>query len=95
MKAGLKNNLGTAVQILLGSILLVFAVDWSVLHLRIRNGTAFGSVQVEQYLATPLKGNKAEYDYVGTTAQTCSRSIFPQAGNPACWWLERHKTQWQ
>jgi hypothetical protein len=95
MNAGLKRNLGTLVQVLLASVLLVYVADWSVLHIRMHRGTAFGSVQVEQYLTTPLKGNKAEYDYMGTTAQSCSRSLFPQAGNNPCWWLERHKTQWQ
>jgi hypothetical protein len=52
-------------------------------------------VQVNQLLATPLKGNKMEYDLIGTVPQTCSRSIFPQKGNPACWWLQRHNSQWQ
>ena len=52
-------------------------------------------VQVNQFLATPLKGNKVEYDLMGTVPMTCSRSIFPQKGNPACWWLERHTSQWE
>lgn len=58
-----------------------------------------GSMPVEQYLATPLKGNKAEYDYLGTADAPCSRSIFPQhaqsAWNPPCWWLQRHPAQWK
>jgi hypothetical protein len=52
-------------------------------------------MQVDQYLETPLKGNKAEYDYMGTQPETCSRSLFPQAGNPPCWWLARHTSRWQ
>ena len=95
MKAAFMRKLGTIVQVALASVLLVYVADWSLLHIRIHRGTAFGTVQVEQYLATPLKGSKAEFDYMGTTAQSCSNSLFPQAGNPPCWWLQRHTTQWQ
>jgi hypothetical protein len=69
--------------------------DWAVLRVRVSHGTAHGVVQVNQFLATPLKGSKVEYDYMGTVPVTCSRSIFPQQGNEACWWLERHSSQWQ
>jgi hypothetical protein len=69
--------------------------DWAVLRARVAHGTAFGTVQVNQFLATPLKGSKMEYDYMGTVPVTCSRSIFPQQGNSACWWVERHKAQWE
>ena len=74
---------------------LVYVGDWIVLRSRMAHGTAFGVVEVNQFLATPLKGNKVEYDLMGTAPVTCSRSIFPQQGNSACWWLERHKAQWE
>jgi hypothetical protein len=73
---------------------VLYAGDWLVLRMRVSHGTAYGVVQVNQFLATPLKGNKVEYDLMGTVPMTCSRSIFPQ-GNPACWWLERHTSQWE
>jgi hypothetical protein len=78
--------------ILLG---LLYVGDWAVLRVRLSHGTAFEVVQVNQFLATPLKGNKVEYDLMGTVPMTCSRSIFPQLGNPACWWLKRHTSQWE
>ncbi|WP_433966359.1 hypothetical protein [Tunturiibacter gelidiferens] len=74
---------------------VLWAGDWAVLRVRVSHGTAYGVVQVKQFLATPLKGNKVEYDYMGTAQVTCSRSIFPQQGNSACWWLERHSSQWE
>ena len=74
---------------------LLYAGDWLVLRSRVSHGTAYGVVQVHQFLATPLKGNKVEYDLMGTVPVRCSRSIFPQQGNPACWWLERHSSQWE
>jgi len=88
-------KIGTVVQCLLVTVLLAYTGDWGILHLRIAHGTAFRTLQVDQFLATPLKGNKAEYDYMGSQPVTCSRSLFPQAGNPPCWWLARHTSQWQ
>jgi hypothetical protein len=74
---------------------LLYAGDWLVLRVKVSHGTAYGVVQVNQFLATPLKGNKVEYDLMGTAPVTCSRSIFPQQGDPACWWLRRHPSQWE
>jgi hypothetical protein len=74
---------------------LLYLGDWCVLRVRIAHGTAYGTVEVHQFLATSLKGNKTEYDMTGTVQKVCSHSLFPQKGNSACWWLERHKSQWQ
>jgi hypothetical protein len=74
---------------------VLWAADWAVMRVRVSHGTAYGVVQVNQFLATPLKGSKVEYDYMGSVPVACSRSIYPQQGNSACWWLERHKTQWE
>jgi hypothetical protein len=85
-------------QVVIGGLILLgllYAGDCAVLRLRIAHGTAYGVVEVHQFLATPLKGNKVEYDLMGTVQQPCSRSIFPQKGNPACWWLKRHTSQWE
>jgi hypothetical protein len=84
---------------LLVALVVLFAItyagDWLVFRYRVSKGTAFSSVEVDQFLATPLKGQKTEYDLVGSGQQTCSRSIFPQQGNSACWWLKRHSAQWE
>jgi hypothetical protein len=85
-------------RVLIGLFLLadlLYLGDWAVLKFRAAHGTAYGVVAVTQFLATPLKGNKVEYDLMGTAQVTCSRSIFPQNGNPACWWVERHKSNWE
>lgn len=71
---------------------LLYAGDWGVFRAR---GGPVGVIQVNQLLATPLKGNKMEYDFMGVVPVSCSRSIFPQRDNPACWWVERHKTEWE
>ncbi|MGA9527312.1 MAG: hypothetical protein WBS24_04270 [Terriglobales bacterium] len=90
---------GQAAKYLLILTSLLYLLDWSLFAVRRAQGTAMSSVPVEQYLQTPLKGNKAEYDYMGTADQPCSRTLFPQYAlsqwNVPCWWLARHKAQWQ
>jgi hypothetical protein len=80
--------------ILFGAVVLYF-VDWALLGMRLARHSGLGSVTVSQYLATPLKGNKEEYDYLGSVDQPCVKSIFPHNDDQPCWWLERHKNQWQ
>jgi hypothetical protein len=78
-------------------VLLVvsYIADWGMFQFRVKRGTAYGTVNIHQFLATSLKGDKTEFDMTGTVQQTCSHSMFPQNGNSACWWLERHTSQWQ
>jgi len=80
------------------TLAILYALDWTVFELRLSHGNGLGSVPVEQYLSTALKGDKAEYDYLGTANEKCSRSLFPQhafsSWNSPCWWLQRHPTQW-
>ena len=90
--AGRLVRLVMVLGVLLG---LLYLGDWAVVRGRVSHGTAYGAVQVNQFLATPLKGNKVEYDFMGSAPVRCSHSIFPQRGNPACWWLERHTSQWE
>lgn len=91
--------LGLAAKYLIIGLAILYVSDWSVFEVRRMRGAAMGSVTVEQYLQTPLKGNKAEYDYMGTADQPCSRTLFPQYAasqwNSPCWWLRRHKAQWE
>jgi len=91
--------LGDAAKYFLISLAILYALDFAVFHARQLRGSALGTVPVDQFLSTTLKGNKAEYDYLGTTNQTCSRTVFPQyaasAWNPPCWYLQRHNATWQ
>ena len=90
---------GEIAKCLLIGLTIFYVLDWGVFEVRRARGTAMGSVPVEQYLQTPLKDNKAEYDYMGTADQSCSRTLFPQYAasqwNLPCWWLERHKAEWE
>jgi hypothetical protein len=95
MMEGWGLRLGQVIAVIIVLLGMLYVGDWVAMRIRMAKGTAYGAVEVNQFLATPLKGNKVEYDLVGTVQETCSRSIFPQKGNPACWWLERHKSQWE
>lgn len=84
-----------ALEYFLAAILVLYLCDWGVLRLRSLHQSAFRQVTVDRFLSTALKNSKYEYDYLGSTEETCSRSIFPHASYPPCWWLQRHRTQWE
>lgn len=64
--------------VVVGAIVLLYVGDWGVFEVRVAHGIAYSAVQVDQFLATSLKGDKTEYDLMGTLQETCTRSIFPQ-----------------
>jgi hypothetical protein len=80
---------------LLAAVLALYLGDAAAFAVRKQRGTAYRVIEVNQFLTTPLKGNKEEYDVAGSESVTCARTIFPQPGLPACWWLERHTARWQ
>jgi len=81
------------------SLLILFAADWGIFALRRIRGGGASTVAVDQFVAGALKGNRTEYDYVGTINQSCSLTRFPQYArsqwNPPCWWLRRHRAHWE
>lgn len=72
--------------------LVVFAADWTVYKLR---GSPRASVVVSRYMEVPLKGQKTEYDYLGTANVSCAVALFPQDAQDPCWYLKRHASQWE
>jgi hypothetical protein len=93
-KSGVRRFLTRLVQFVLIAVVLVYFADWGLLRLKMMHGKGYGSVTVEIYLATPLKGQKQEYDYMGEYPQRCSQSLFPHGAAP-CWWLRKHTTRWE
>jgi hypothetical protein len=73
--------------------LLLYPVDWAVWRLRVATGGGMGTVAVTALTAATLKGNRFEVYSADTTPVSCSRSLLPQAGAGACWWLQRHPQQ--
>ena len=79
---------------LLGSLLVtgcLYLGDWSVWKIRMAHGTGMEQITVGRLQVAALKGNKEEYFPDGNEEVDCSRSLFPQAGGGACWWLARHR----
>jgi hypothetical protein len=76
--------------VLVVTFVALYGGDWAVYKMR---GSPQGSVTVNRTLVVPLKGNKSEYDYLGTSAVPCSVSIFSQDGESPCWKLRRNQNQ--
>lgn len=75
---------------LVAVFVVLYCGDWAVYKMR---GSPQGSVTVRHYLTVPLKGNKSEFDYLGSGAVPCSVSIFGQDGESPCWHLRRNQEQ--
>ena len=86
----MRRVLGKIVVGLIGALSILYVGDWAVWRTRVAMGGGMGNVSVTNMTSVPLKNNKEEYFWNGTVDVSCSRSIFPQAGNGACWWLRRH-----
>jgi len=85
----LKRLLGALAVLCAGA----FALDAAVIHVRMRTGGAFGSIEVRRYWEIPSKGNKFEYSFDPPQAQTCVHALFPHMGYSPCWYLSRHRLQ--
>lgn len=92
-------TLGKVATYVIIGVVILFAIDWTVFALRHIRGSGMSTVAVDQFVAGALKGNRTEYDYVGTVNQSCTRTVFPQYAasqwNSPCWWLQRHRAHWE
>lgn len=70
--------------------IVVYFGDWLIYKMR---GSPQSHVRVNQTIVVPLKGNKQEYDYLGSSDVPCSVSIFSQGGEDACWALRRNQNK--
>jgi hypothetical protein len=80
---------------LLAAAVLLYLGDWAVWRVRVAMGGGMGTAQVSRFVVAPLKGNKEEYYFDGKATVDCSRSLFPQAGSGACWWVQRHRVVYE
>lgn len=86
----MRKLLQRAIVLLAVGFVAVYGGDWTIFKLR---GSPQSKVTVTRYLTVPLKGNKSEYDYLGTVDVACSVSLFSQSGMSPCWQLRRNATQ--
>lgn len=86
----IKRWIQRVVIVLVAGFIATYVGDWAIYLLR---GSPTSTVTVSKFMTVPLKGNKVEYDYVGTADVPCSISLFPQAGQSPCWRLRRNPNQ--
>jgi hypothetical protein len=58
-------------------------------------GSPSSTVTVNKFMGIPLKGQKEEYDYLGTVDMPCAVALFPHNGEAPCWRLRRNPNQWE
>jgi hypothetical protein len=80
---------------MLAALAALYVGDWAVWRTRVAMGGGMGQVTVSTMTALAMKDGKEAYYWDGTSTVDCSRSIFPQAGSGACWWLARHSIVYQ
>jgi hypothetical protein len=86
----MKRWLQRAVVVIVAALVAVYVGDWATYKLR---GSPHSTVIVQRYLTVPLKGNKQEFDYLGSTEVPCTVSLFSQGDQATCWQLRRNATQ--
>ena len=94
----MKAILGWIGRVVLGMMIaaiVLYTADWLTFAVRARGGNGYEQIEVQQYLSTALKGNKQEYDYMGTAQVQCARALFPHGGANPCWWQRRHTQVWE
>ena len=75
---------------LVAAFIALYGGDWAIYKLR---GSPQSKVTIQRYITVPLKGNKQEYDYIGSMDVPCSQSLFPQSGENPCWQVRRNTSQ--
>ena len=81
-----------AFVVLAAGFVIAYVTDWSVYRL---TGSPSSTVIVSRYLTVPLKGNKEEFDFLGSSPVPCSLSLFPQDDKDPCWLLRRNSNKWE
>ena len=71
-------------------VVAAYPVDWAIWKVRVAIGNGIGQEQVSHMTSAAMKGGKSSYYYDGTAMMDCSKSLFPQTGVGACWWVKRH-----
>lgn len=84
--------LARAFVFLAAASLAAYAADTVIYFAR---GSPTATVTVNRYMGVPLKGQKEEYEFLGSQPVPCARALFPHNGEDPCWHLRRNRDQWQ
>ena len=86
----MKRWLQRVVVVIVACFVAVYVGDWAVFRLR---GSPILKITVNRYLTVPLKGNKQEFDYLGSVEVPCAVALFPQGAMNPCWQVRRNADQ--
>jgi hypothetical protein len=88
-----KRLAGRTILTVAGLVAIAYAIDYGVFRYRVAANRGFGQVTVNSYEAVRQKNGKTEFLFDPPQAQSCANSLFPRAGYPPCWYLQRHTEQ--
>jgi len=77
---------------LAAATVVTYAADTVTFFFR---GSPTSMITVQKFMGIPLKGQKEEYDYLGSAQVSCAESLFPHGGHDPCWRLRRNPNQWE
>ena len=87
----MRNALLYSVLALCTLLIVLYAGDDAVLHVRMaRGGSASVIGRVTTFYAAPTKDGRVSIYYDQPQPEQCVRSIFPQLGYAPCWYFRRH-----
>jgi hypothetical protein len=93
-KQSMKRILAIGALALAVVLVVVYAGDYLILRYKIwQKHEAFATVTVYRYYAIQEKGNKTEYVFHNSEADTCVQALFPHLDDLPCWYLTRHTQQ--
>jgi hypothetical protein len=73
---------------------LTYGVDYAVFRHRVAtNHQPFGQIMVTSYDAVQQKSGKTQFIFNPPELRICANALFPRAGYPPCWYLQRHSEQ--
>lgn len=76
-------------------LLAASAADYAVFVYRQRHGDVLSFVTVRQFVASPLKNGRYEFDYMGTMDVPCVEAFLPHQRMSPCWWVTIHHDHWE
>lgn len=73
------------------AFIAAYVTDWAIYTMR---GSPNSTILVNRYLEVPLKGQKEEYDFEGSSPVVCAVALFPQGDKDPCWLVWHNRDKW-
>jgi hypothetical protein len=94
IKHFLKRLIVVGLSSALGVTALAYATDYAVFRHRVAtNHQPLGQIMVSSYDAVEQKNGKTQFIFNPPELRICANALFPRAGYPPCWYLQRHSEQ--